>query len=338
MVLERRTPAVITIFFIASSMYFSNLIGEKGKVGGVIPISTVFTLLAMLSSLPLISVKYILSTILVSGIVFINFSLELGINQELALIIIKFLTFVTAWITLDHISLKDTYRTVLAAFLLSNLCALSFIILGLNEFRQILYPGFPPRYAAMAIEPAGFSLATLSLIYLYYLSRERSSSIIMTIYYLPFVLAISSAVLVKVVVDFARQLSLKLVSVVISISLAGLGVVVLLTTRASLSITTRLEIYAREIQFVQWTILGEGYAIEKYAALPGIIKFPAECGIIFSACIFTSLILISVKHRSYTNLTIFPIFFTPFITETYGAVLLWLPILCIIKKKKYDSP
>lgn len=316
-------------------MFFSNLIGEKGKVIGLFPISTLFTLTGISISLLLTNLKYAFASVLVILVTIINYILELGITLDLALIIIKLLSFVSLWISLDHVKVYSVYRSVLYAFVLSNICALLFIIFGLNEFRQILYPGFPPRYAAMAIEPAGFSLATLSLIYLYYLSTLNPSMRLRVAYYIPFIFAISSAILVKFLLDFTKQVSLRLNSLLVCTLLMISALIIWTTTRASLSIMTRIEIYRREIQLVDWTILGEGYAIEKYAALPGILKFPAESGLLFAFVVFAAIALLIVKHRSYRNVIIFPIVLTPFLTETYGAILLWTPIFIIIKNKHH---
>lgn len=332
MVLSKSQISQLVIFNIANSLYFSNLIGEKSKVLNMFTVSSLFTLFALVLSIFLLNGKYIYYAVTVVMIVFINFVLEQGISSSLLMLTIKCVSLIAVWVAIDYLETRKIFRIVLYSFLVSNICALMYLSVGLNEFRQVLYPGIPPRYAGLAIEPAGFSLGSLALVYLLYLSRPKIHWLLVVISYIPFILAISSSILVKGLLDITKHIRISIVSLLYIVLLCFIGIAAFINTRIGLSIITRFELYEGQIEDIAWTILGKGYGLEEYAALPGLLKFPIETGIIFSISAFLFLFYAVINKKLYKNLIFLPIFATPFITETYGAALLWVPIFVMIKK------
>lgn len=332
MSLDKVKLSAAVIFLVASSLYFSNLLGEKTRILNIFPISSVFTLFALVISGLLLNSKAILYGVVIIFLVVVNFLIQQGLSFNLLLIMLKALSLLSIWIALDYLNYKQVFKIIFFSYILSNLLAVCYICFEIHVFRQVLYPGYPPRYAGLAIEPAGFSLGTLSLIYVYYLSRSKIDLLTIIVSYLPFILAISSAILVKAALDGCLFLKMRLRNILFFGIISLVSTIILLTSRAWLSISTRLDIYYNEIQKVNWTFLGKGYGLDAYAALPGLLKFPAEAGLLIGIFCYLTLVYKIIQKRLYERLIFIPIFSTPFLTETYGAVLLWIPIFLLMKR------
>jgi hypothetical protein len=320
-------------------MFFSNSLGEEGVIFGL-RIYNIFSIGALATGLLLLNPFQLKLFTLLTALSAVSISLIHPDNFPLFIFFLtKIFLFTQLYSAINILSTKEVFKISMFVWSISILVSILMIFFGFANFRYILYPGILPRFAGLAIEPAGFALGTLSLYSLYVLSKksENFSSSHTFLSYLPFIFAQSSAIVVKILIDLSllklikRKDFLKLLMGF----LLGLTALIFLwfNSRLAESIRVRLRIYLEQFKDLKFNIQGRGYSAQGLEALPGIIKFPMELGfllfMVYLVCIF--IIVLNTRYKLFS----FLICMIPMLTETYGAVFLWIGFTVLLKRHFY---
>ena len=327
-------------FCVSSAWFFSNLGKDSFSVGNTITISVGNTITIFSITLALFLVRaadiiflFIMSlVILISSIAgalssgyFINFSY-------------KILSFLPVVILVKRASIDIVYAAVLHSFLLSTLVALLLLMLGYSAPKFIIYNDVIPRFAALAIEPVSYALGTVVL-FIFFLIRHRGASLFVSIlFYTPIIAAVSGVVLIKVAIDFLSRIRFK--HILLSGPFVFFVILLLLNeTRAGESIDMRLFLYGEILKTTDNSFLGSGfYAHDGAKGLPGIARIFYELGFIFLCILAFYYSIFIIKFRLFRWPFLFVGIAIPFITEAYGAPLLWLvSMYCLHRGREYLS-
>jgi hypothetical protein len=321
------------LMLIAASAMFSNVWGEDGQLNGL----KFYNYVSILSLAFVIFIYDLRSYLTAIGLVFfIMLSLGFGINAPLgndfgSMIIpaVKIFILVGLYRALKIINVDKVFKLFFWVWTTSVVFSVVLIILGQDDFRYILYPGSPPRFAALSIEPAGFALATLSLYAIFLRSNYRILKRNKILFYIPFVLAQSSAIILKIILDFFSPKKRAITALLSSAIALTLIFLVFVNTRVAESIIVRLHLFEKSLQEMNLNFFGYGYSDPNFISFPGLVKFPIELGLsMFLLYITLSAYIIINSDRKFFS---FFCSIIPMITETYGAIFFWAPLLMELK-------
>lgn len=319
-------------FCVASAWFFSNSGRDSFSVGNAI------TIFSIILSLFLVRVADIMVLFVMSVVIFISSIAGATSADYFINLFYKIFSFLPVVILVKRASVDIIYTAVLYSFLSSTFVAIVLLMLGYAAPKFIIYDDFIPRFAALAIEPVSYALGTVVL-FIFYLILHRSASLfVSTLFYMPVVVAVSGVVLIKVVIDFLNRIKFKYI--LLSGPLVFFIIWLLFNeTRAGESIDMRLYLYSEILKTTDNAFWGSGFYVHEGAkGLPGVARIFYELGSVFLFVLIVYYSLLIIKFRLYRWPFLFAGMAIPFITEAYGAPLLWLvSMYCLHRGREYLS-
>lgn len=319
-------------FCVSSAWFFSNLGKDSFSVGNAI------TILSIILSLFLARAGDIIVLFVMSVVIFISSIAGVLSSEYFINFSYKILSFLPVVILVKRASINIVYSAVLHSFLLSTLVAILLLIFGYSGPKFIIYDDVIPRFAALAIEPVSYALGTVVLFIFFLIRYRRASLFDFILFYAPIMVAVSGVVLIKFAIDILIKFKFKYI--LLSGPFIFFVVLLLLNeTRAGESIDMRLFLYGEILKTTDNSFWGSGfYSHDGAKGLPGIARIFFELGLIFFCILVFYYSLLIIKFRLYRWPFLLVGIAIPFITEAYGAPLLWLvSMYCLHRGREYLS-
>lgn len=252
-------------------------------------------------------------------------------------LIYKLITFMPIFVLVRLGNLKIFYDSLKFVLIITSLVAGILLILGYANPKFILYGSNLSnfRWAGLVIEPAGYALSVIILSALHNTLNLPKYGWFFYLSYFLILITKSSSLLLKIIYDYLSIKKLKNKIYLISF-LIGLLVIVFIYTRFPISLHKRFDQYQDIFLLIEISFFGNGIYQNEYSrALPGILRFILETGMIFSCFLLLSMFYLFIKQIKHLYI-LFPLLIIPFIQEAYLASLYWYFIAMFLLRKKDD--
>lgn len=321
----QKDKIVYTITFcITSAVMYSNV-----KLAMGISLGHVFTFVSIIFAVLIARKSDVKYLVIITLVLIVSVLYNLDSYMVWFTSVYKLLTVLPLIVVARRASLSTIYNSAMASFLTSTTLALILILAGFSYHKFIIYYDVIPRFAALAIEPVSYAFSALILYFLHIFSHNQLSLRNTILFYIPMVVAVSTVIVVKVMVDILRKISI-LRGVVVFVP--GLVIIVLLYlyTRAGDSIDMRLFLYAEQLKGFSPSFFGTGFYLDETAAgLPGIFRINIELGQIFFLFFIYNICLVVIRKNLLSHPILLIALILPVLTEAYGAPLFWLPFFLV---------